>query len=51
MNYTALDRARIIVEAYDEWYLIEGIKPVFKEWLLMQGIDINGDRVEGKLCK
>jgi hypothetical protein len=48
MKYSALDRAKIVVEAWSEWYALQDDKPVFKTWLRMQGIDINGDRYEWK---
>ena len=46
MKYSALDRARIVVEAFWEWKAIQGDKMDFLSWLRFNGLDINGDRYE-----
>lgn len=46
MKYSALDRAKVVAEAFWEWKAIQEDKPVFETWLKMQGIDTNGDRYE-----
>jgi hypothetical protein len=48
MKYSAIDRAKAVVDAFYEWLGLQGDKPVFKTWLHMQGLDINGDRYEWK---